>query len=147
MKTREWRQGWSGRDSASSRGTPDQRAVFLVWRRFQLQNGTHSDRVLKTIESPASVNTFTIARSVFAALFFNTLTMLQDCTLLSAGSRVKNSVKILQGVRRQPFLKVSGITFRNHHFGNTCAESLYKLEILQSSFRSGTYNARVYLSR
>ena len=67
-----------------------------------------------TIESPASVNTFIIAHSVFAALFFNTLTMFQDCTLLSAGSRVKNSVKILKGVRRQPFLKVSGITLASY---------------------------------
>ena len=39
-----------------------------------------------------------------------------DCTLLSAGAEL-----ILKGVRREPFMKVFGITFRNHHFDKTCS--------------------------
>ena len=48
---------------------------------------------------------------------------MHDCTLLSAGAELKALLNI-QGVRKQPFLKVFGITFRNHYFDKTCSHRI-----------------------
>ena len=58
--------------------------------------------------------------------FFNTLRMLHYSRLHSivSGGGVENSVKILKGVPRQPFLKAFGITFRNHHFDKACGHRI-----------------------
>ena len=46
---------------------------------------------------------------------------MHDCTLLSAGAELKTLLNT-RGVRKQPFLKVFGITFRNRHSDKTCGQ-------------------------
>ena len=61
-----------------------------------------------------------------------------------SGGGVKNSVKILAGIRKQPFLKVFGITFNNHNFDKTCRHRI-NMKFCTVFLQFGT--ARAYLSR
>ena len=46
---------------------------------------------------------------------------MHDCTLLSAGAELKTLLNTRR-VRKEPFLRV--ITFRNHHFDETCSHRI-----------------------